>query len=137
VSISYTFDHDLGLILTKVTGVLTIERTLEYFEHLTSDPDCPNAAIEIVDFSDITDFSLQYSEIRSITQFYQSTKAVKQILATIFHCSSDLEYGIGRMLLVLHEIINPQHIVRITRTQKNLEQTINALRSNKPLNKSP
>jgi hypothetical protein len=129
--IAYTFDHDLGLILTRVTEELTIEHTLDYFRRLSLDPDCPDAAIEVVDFSDVTDFSLRYSQMRGIAQQYQPTKAIKRIRATVFYCSSDLEYGIGRMLLMLHELVNPQHIVRLTRSKENLEQMINALRSNK------
>jgi hypothetical protein len=134
MAISYTFDHDLDLIRTKVAGDLTVEQTFEYFKRLSSDSDCPDAAIEIVDFSDVTDFSLQYSQIRTITQQYQPTKATKHILATIFYCSSDLEYGIGRMLMVLHNMTNPQHAVSLTRSQEDLEQIIKELRSNKTPN---
>ena len=136
MAISYTFDHDLGLIRTAVAGDLTVEQTFEYFKRLSSDPDCPDAAIEIVDLSNVTDFSLQYSQLRSITQQYQPTKAIKQILATVFYCSSDLEYGIGRMLLVLHNMANPQHVVSLARSQEDLEQIVKELRSNKTPNQS-
>ena len=127
--IAYTFDSELGLISTKVTGVLTTADTLEYFKDLASDPNCPEEAIEVVDFSAVTDFSLQYSEMRGITQEYQPAKATKNIVATVFYCPSDLAYGIGRMLQALHEIANPQHVVHLTRSLGEMERVMTDLPS--------
>jgi hypothetical protein len=127
--ITYTIDPELGLISTEVTGALTTAETLEYFKNLASDPGCPEQAIEIVDFSEVTDFSLQYSQMHTITQEYQPTKATKEIVATIFHCPSDLAYGIGRMLQTLHEIANPNHVACLAKSQEDVERVITDVRS--------
>lgn len=129
--VTYTIDKQHRLIFTRVTGVLTIAETTEYFERIMRDTDCPDEAIEIVDFSGVTDFSLRFNDMRAITLKYQRTKSAKQILATIFNCTSNLSYGIGRMLQTLHEIANEQHMVIITRTEKELSGCIEALRSKK------
>ena len=130
--ITYSIDQERGLILARVTGKLTITLTRDYFARLRQDGDCPEDAIEIVDFSGATDFALQYGEMSRITKIYQSTKSTKAIRATVFNCTSSLSYGIARMLQTLHEIANKEHTVTITRSQEELDKCIEELRSNKP-----
>jgi hypothetical protein len=129
--ITYSFNQEQRLILTSVTGELNIALTEDYFARLQQDNNCPEEAIEIVDFSGVTDFALHYGEMSKITQRYQSTKSTKDILATIFNCTSDLSYGIARMLQTLHEFANENHTVIITRSQEDLAKCIDGLRSNK------
>lgn len=125
--ITYSFNQEQRLIHTKVTGELTIALTDDYFARLQQDNNCPEEAIEIVDFSDVTDFAIMYGEMRNITQRYQSTKSIKDIRATVFNCTSDLSYGIARMLQALHEIANEKHTVIITRSQEELTKCIDEL----------
>ena len=91
----------------------------------------PNATIEIVDFSEVTDFSLDYAQIHQITKEYQPAKATRGIIATVFCCPSDVAYGIGRMLETLHSSANPNHEVRLVRSQADVEQVVSELRSHK------
>ena len=128
--ITYSFDQERGLVLTEVTGELSISITEDYFARLQQDKNCPEKAIEIVDFSGVTDFAIQYSEMRKITETYQITKSTRNIRATVFNCPSDLSYGIARMLQTLHEIANVKHAVTITRSHEELEKCIEELRSN-------
>jgi hypothetical protein len=128
--ITYSFDQERRLIFTKVIGELTIALTEDYFERLQQDDDCPEDAIEIVDFSGVTDFELHYGEMSKITRRYQNTKSTRDIRATLFNCTSDLSYGIARMLQTLHEIANEKHTVIITKSQEELNNCIEELRSN-------
>jgi hypothetical protein len=130
MTITYSLDPEQRLILTRVSGALTIALTEDYFARLQQDNDCPEDAIEIVDFSGVTDFALHYSEMSAITRRYQSTKSTRGIRATVFNCTSDLSYGIARMLQTLHEIANEKHEVIITRSQEELAKCIEELRSN-------
>jgi len=130
--ITYSIDQERRLILTKVTGDLSIALTEDYFARLQQEDACPDDAIEIVDFSGVTDFAIQSGEMRGITQAYQSTKSTRDIRATVFNCTSDLSFGIARMLQAFHEIANESHMVIITRSQEELAQCIEALRSNQP-----
>lgn len=129
--ITYSFDKERGLVLTKVTGKLSIAITEDYFAQLQRDKECPENAIEVVDFSDVTDFAIHYGEMEKITQVYQSTKLTQGIQVTIFNCTSDLSYGIARMLQTLHGIANEKHTVNITRSQEELDKCIEELRSNR------
>ena len=127
--ITYSFNQEQHLIFTKVTGLLNIALTEEYFARLQQDNDCPEEAIEIVDFSGVTDFELRYGEMSRVTQRYQSAKSTRHIRATVFNCTSDLSYGIARMLQTLHEIANEKHTVIITRSQEEMDKRIEELRS--------
>jgi len=129
--ITYSFDQERNLVLTKVTGELSTAVTEDYFERLLQDKDCPSEAIEIVDFSGVTDFTIHYADMRKIVMIYQMTKSTRNIWATIFSCKSDLSYGIARMLEALHEIANKDHKVIVTRSQEELDKHIEALRSNR------
>jgi hypothetical protein len=130
--ITYSFDQARKLILTKVTGGLTIALTEDYFDRLQQDRDCPEDAIEVVDFSGVSDFAIHYGEMSEITRKYQKPKTIRNIRATIFNCPSDLSYGIGRMLQTLHEMTNEKHTVIVTRSQEETDTRIQELRSHKP-----
>ena len=130
--ITYSIDQERGLVLTKVSGNLNITKTIEYFDCLQQDSDCPDEAIELVDFTEVTDFSIQYGDMRDITKKYQSAKTARHILATIFNCPSTLSYGIGRMLQALHEVANEKHLVAIARSEQEMAKYIELFRSNKP-----
>ncbi len=130
--ITYTIDPERRLILTKVSGDLTRARSIEYFDRIQQDSDCPDEAIELVDFTEVTHFNLQYDDMLDITQRYQVAKATKQILATIFNCPSTLSYGIGRMLQALHEMANKVHLVAITRCEQEIPECVERFRSNIP-----
>jgi hypothetical protein len=127
--IGYTIDSEQRLIRTRPEGVLTINDTLEYFARLASDPLLSAEAIEIVDFSKVTDFTFHYSEMQRITRSYQTAKSTKEIVATVFFCPSELSFGVGRMLQVLHEMANPAHVVRIAGSDAELDGILRELRS--------
>jgi hypothetical protein len=108
-----------------------MEETLDYFNRVSSDPACPDQAIEVVDFTNVTDFTIRHSQMQAITKHYQVLKTTKRILATIFNCKSDLEFGIARMLQVFHELVNPKHIVRISRSPGELEDLVETLQADR------
>jgi len=126
--ITYDFDQKDRLILTKVSGELTTADTVKYFSCLEQDDNCPEDAIEIVDFTNVTDFVLKYNNMKEITGEYQDTKSIKKILATIFICPSPLSFGIGRMLQTIHQITNEKHVVIIVRSEAELERSIKDFR---------
>jgi hypothetical protein len=130
--ITYSFDPERNLILTQVVGELNIAKTLTYFECLQQDENCPDEAFEVVDLSGVTDFSIQHGEMRTITRTYQSAKSRRNIRATVFNCTSDLSYGIARMLKTLHNIVNEKHTVAISRSHEELDRCIEELKSNHP-----
>ena len=126
--ITYTIVPDSVLIMAKATGILTTKEIIAYLKRLASDPDCPPGAIEIVDFSEVKDFSINSSKILGITRKYESAKIVNKIPVTIFICKSDLQYGIGHTMQTLHETSNPEHIVLLVRSNEELVEIINKWR---------
>ncbi len=128
--IDYTVSEDGKFVYTTPSGVLNIEDTLQYFTELSADKRLKHGCIEIVCFSQVTEFQLTYTESEAITLSYQGPKRERKISSTIFVCESDLAYGIGRMLQTLHEIANPEHIVIVVRSKEALEQQIDHIRPN-------
>ena len=78
--ITYELDFDANVVYAEVSGNLTVDMTTEYFERLQQDPDVPSHIIEVVDFDKVTDFTISYGQMRSITQRYQAAKSGKEIL---------------------------------------------------------
>jgi len=122
--IHYKIDKGQVLIHAEVIGELTINETIKYFNRIQQDENIPNDAIEVVDFDKVTDFKILFSDMKIITQSYQSAKLGKNIAATIFVATTQVAYGIARMLQTLHLIENEQHIVQIVRSEKELEEKI-------------
>ena len=135
--ITCSFDQERRLIVTKVIGELTAALTEDYFARLDRDINCPEAAIEIIDFSGVTDFAINYGDMSKITQKYQRTKYTRDVRATFFNCTFDLSFGIARMLQTLHQIANAKHTVIITRSQEELDNCIEELRSNQAVTGDP
>jgi len=105
-------------------GVLDINQTIDYFKRLEIDSSLKPNAIEIVDFSEVTDFRISYLESQNIAQRYQKPKSAQMINATVFVCKSTVAFGIGRMLQTLHEITNPEHKVLVVKTDAELKEQL-------------
>ena len=117
MSIEYTVSRDGLRIEAFPSGTLDMNATTDYFRRLKDDKRIAQGAIEIVYFTEITDFDISYLESESIAESYQEPRATRMIQATIFACETDLAYGIGRMLQALHEITNPEHRVVLVRSE--------------------
>jgi len=122
MSIEYDVSQDGLRIETFPKGVLKIEQVIEYFGKLNNDDRIKQCAIEIINFKDVTDFRIAYSESEIIAGSFQEPKALRMIDATIFICESDLAFGIGRMLQVLNEIKNPKSNIKVVRSESELEK---------------
>jgi hypothetical protein len=125
--IEYRVSQDGKRIDVSPKGVLDTDETIDYFKKLATDPSIKPNAIEIVDFSEVTDFRISYLASQDITQSYQQPKSVQMIFATVFVCKSTVAYGTGRMLQALHEIANPKHRVFVVKTDAELEEQVNNL----------
>ena len=121
--IEYNISPDGLLIETRPSGVLDAEETVEYFKKLKNDNRLKPGACEIVDFQDVTEFRISNVESRHITELYQGAKSSRLISQTIFVCTSDLAYGIGRMLQSYHNMSNPDHLVTVVRSENELNET--------------
>ena len=124
MSIKYNVTQNGKQIETSPKGVLDIDETIDYFNRIKVDPEIKQGAIEIVNFKDVTDFKLTFSETKKITESYSEPKAIQMIYMTIFICETGLAYGVGRMLHTLHDIVNPSHKVVLVRSEGESEKEI-------------
>ena len=125
--IEYEVSQDGKRIDVSPKGVLDVSQTIDYFKRLEFDSSLKPNAIEIVDFSGVTDFRISYLEIQNIAQSYQKPQSAQIIHATVFVCKSTVAFGIGRMLQTLHEIANPEHKVFVVKTDAELEEQLSKL----------
>jgi len=68
MAITYKYDVQNKLLLTKISGVLTSAEVLNYFTELNQDKVARFATKEIVDLNQITDFVLTFSDLKLITK---------------------------------------------------------------------
>jgi hypothetical protein len=94
--IEYNISEDGLLITTYPKGELDFQDTINYFDRLSNGARIMQGAIEVVYFNYVTDFKISHLESKELTEIYQEPKAVKMIDKTIFVCTTDLEYGMGK-----------------------------------------
>ena len=125
--IEYEVSQDGKRIDVSSKGVLDAKQAIDYFKKLEFDSSIKPNAIEVVDFSEVTDFRMSYLDSQDITQSYQMLKSAQSISATIFIAKSTVAFGISRMFQALHETINPEHRVFIVKTDAELEEELSKL----------
>lgn len=125
--IEYEVSQDGKRIDVSPKGVLDAKHTIDYFKELEFDSSLRPNAIEVVDFSEVTDFRMSYVDSQDITQSYQKLKSAKSIYATVFIAKYTVAFGISRMFQALHEITNPEHKVFIVKTNADLEELLTKL----------
>ena len=133
MSIEYNVTHNGQRIETFPKGVLDINGTIDYFNLIKVDSRIKQGTIEIVNFKDVNDFKITFSETKKITESYSEPRAIQLIYMTIFICDTELAYGVGRMLETLHSIVNPSHKVVLIRSESELEDVIARFRSDDTL----
>ena len=125
--IEYEVSQDGKRIDVSSKGVLDAKQAIDYFKKLEFDSSIKPNAIEVVDFSEVTDFRMSYLDNQEITQSYQKLKSTQSIHATVFISKSTVAFGISRMFQALHEIINPEHRVSIVKTDAELKEQLSKL----------
>jgi hypothetical protein len=123
-------DCEAGLVRTEPEGELTTREVLDYFSQIAVDPNLPEDAIDIVDFSGVTDFVFRYTSARQIAQSYSSLVQGGQIVATIFVGGTELAFGMARMLRGILELQCSEHPIRVIRSMAGLDAIVTDLRSN-------
>ena len=71
MSIEYTVSRDGLRIEAFPSGTLDMNATTDYFRRLKDDKRIAQGAIEIVYFTEITDFDISYLESESIAESYR------------------------------------------------------------------
>ena len=67
-------------------------------------------------------------EASNIVESYNNLKEKKKVSAIVFIGGSDLQYGIARMLEILHEMNNPEGVVFAVHNKKEADDLIENMR---------
>ena len=95
----YNYDVKEQTVTVHPRGVLGLSDILEYLNKLRDDPNVGTLKTEIVHFDDVTDFTITYSDIKSVLNAYEETMVREKGLALIvFVAPQDLQFGMARMV---------------------------------------
>lgn len=126
--INYQFDTESKIVSAKATGTVSAGEILNYVNEVLADSRVPRDFAEIVDFEDIKDLTVSYSELEPFPNIWKRyrQKGCKQVL---IYAPTDLSFGTFRMLQTFvslyDDTANTDFIV--CRTKKELDFRIKEL----------
>src|SRR4051812_48479308 len=105
----YSIDAKRGLVITVLSGIVTLPEGLEHQVRVMKDPEFSPDFRQIIDSTKAIKIQLDSEEIRQIAQISPfSSNSRRAILA-----NSAFMYGMARMLQSYREIAGGQEMVRI------------------------
>lgn len=120
----YEYDRQENVLHSYCSAKISAKDILAHFEQIAGDPAIRSDYIEVVRFNETSEICFSADQASLFPEHYARLKAGKSILATIFIGESPLQYGIGRMMENLHEVYNPNDIVRVVRSEEEAAQAI-------------
>ncbi len=99
MSVAYTIDAELSVVLVKAWGAVTGAELLEATDALHTMPEFARANRELGDYQGVTDFDLDASAIQRLAS--RSVFAAETRRAVVV--STDVTYGMARMYQMLRE----------------------------------
>lgn len=128
----YEYDRQENILHTYCSEKISSADILTHFQEIATDPAIRNNYIEVVHFSETSEICFSADQASLFPEHYARLKAGKSILATIFIGETPLQYGIGRMMENLHEVYDPNDIVRVVRSEEEAARAIREIRNSAP-----
>ncbi|MBI3880717.1 MAG: hypothetical protein HY301_11740 [Verrucomicrobia bacterium] len=112
----FYIDAKLGVVFSKVTGVLTLADVLDHMERLVRHPDFRPEFNQLLDFREATNMALSNDEVRGLAR--------KNIFSALsrraFVVSSDLQFGLSRVFATHRELLGEGGILVFREMQEAL-----------------
>lgn len=99
MSASYEIDKQRRLVISTALGTVTFADLLAHQDKLLKDPDFDPSFSQILDFTRVTSFDLEASDVRRLAQRNIFSPESRRAIAA----PSDAMYGLGRMFEILRE----------------------------------
>jgi len=103
MTIKYYYHTKQRYILTKVSGITTLNETLEHFNNLIEDPLLNDQFVEIVDFSETINFDFGYYQTGQLADKVKQLSDLKNYLGSILIADKDFIRGMAHMFKVVAE----------------------------------
>ena len=103
--IAYQYDKAKNIIEVFIEGTLETQDILDYFDVVMEDDTVGPGAIEKVHFDQAEDFAFTHVDVMKMRNKYEALKSKRHIAKTEFIVSSDLEFGMARMVQMIFESI--------------------------------
>jgi hypothetical protein len=99
MSVAYTIDPDLRLVVVKAWGTLTGVELIDATDALHAMPEFTHARRELGDYRDVTEFDMDGSAIRRLAARSVFDSSVRRAVVV----SADVAFGMARMYQMLRE----------------------------------
>ena len=127
LAVSFTYEDENNLLWIRMSGVVTPDVADEYTEFMEANDDVRPGYIEVVDFTDATDFELSYQSIRRVTDVLSELKDKRGYSGTVMIAPNDFSFGIGRMVSAISEAAKIADM-RVVRDKSQVYRAIEELR---------
>lgn len=125
MAVEYTYDEEAQIVHARPTGVLDPQQIIDYFERLTADDSVLPGFFEVVDFTELADIQVSFSQTTAMRLSYGILKKSKKVRASLLIGSDDFRYGMARMLV---GAFGDEHLGFAVRTMEEAMQRIEELR---------
>ncbi len=106
--IEFQYDEENRVIITKGTGVVSMDELIVYGRNVLNLDGDLKGAVEYVDLSQATDVELTYLSAKSMLSTYRKWME-RGVKGSVFYVPSDLSYGLVCMIrAVLGAVIGQQ-----------------------------
>ena len=103
---SYNIDKERRLVISTVSGVVTLADGLAHQRNLRNDPDFDPSFSQLMDFRQVIRVDLSGEDVRKLAQTTIFSPNSRRAMLV----SSDLEYGLARMFEILRETMGERGI---------------------------
>ena len=126
--ITYQYEIDSKIVRAKATEVVTTKDMLDYVNSIIEDTKIESGFIEVVDFQDVGDLIVTYSECLPFPSIWENY-IKKGCNAVVIYAPTDISYGTFRMLQTVvsleHQIAEDLFIV--VRSKEELENQLSEI----------
>ncbi len=121
--IPYEYKIDSNQIVSKISGILHSEEIAEYFKDLNNELSLSTDFIGIVDFNDADDLVLKYTDLKILSDLFQSLTD-KGHLITLFYAYNSHAQGMLGMMIPLFQTMKINVLVCKNESELELNKSI-------------
>ena len=118
MALKYKYSPRLNIVNARPYGEHSSLDVFNYFNELINSEEIKHGFISVVDFENVDHFLFDTDEGGEIAQMHTELQAKKNIRATVFIAKNDLNYGIARMMQILHDLNDPAYDVFVVSNQE-------------------
>ncbi len=118
MAIKYEYDPKLNIVHIRPYGEHSSFEALTLFETMINDDEIKTGFMIVVHYENVENFLMSSNDGRQIVRTHNTLKDKKKLRAVVFSgCEHDIQYGMARMMQILHDLNDPTDDVFVTRSE--------------------